>query len=140
MKLISDANEIFSIIIAKGKNLQTKKLDILFSDKVELYAPTLLFLEFERNSQEIKEKSGFSDSSFNVFIGILKLRIKIVSFDELFSKLEEAKSICPHEKDLLYFALALKLNCPIWSGEKRFKEQSRIEVFNTKDLVKKFGL
>ena len=37
-------------------------------------------------------------------------------------------------KDDPYFALALSLNCPIWSDEEAFKQQSRIKVFNTKKL------
>ena len=35
----------------------------------------------------------------------------------------------------LYFALALKLDCPIWAQEKAFKKkQSRIRVFHTTEL------
>ncbi|MEK6952687.1 MAG: PIN domain-containing protein [Nanoarchaeota archaeon] len=140
MKLICDANEVFSAIIAKGKDLQTKKIDILFSDKVKLFAPTLLFRELEKNSQKIKEISGFSDIDFDVFVGILKLRIISISLDDFSDKLEEAKSICSHLKDVPYFAVALKLDCPIWSGEKKLKKQSKIRVFNTKELVANFGL
>ncbi len=49
MKLIVDANELFSAIIAKGRGKQTKKLDLLFSDDVELFSPALLFRELEKN-------------------------------------------------------------------------------------------
>ena len=55
-------------------------------------------------------------------------------------KLFEAGRVSPHSKDIPYFALALALDCAIWSGEKRHKEQSQVKVFNTKDLVKKLGL
>jgi predicted nucleic acid-binding protein len=135
MKLVIDANELFSAMIAKGRGRQTKKLDILFSDKVELFSPKLLFTEFERNREEIKSKSRFSDKDFDVFIGILTSRIEPVPIENFVDKLLEAKEITPHTKDLLYFALALKLDCAIWSGEKRLKEQSAVKVFNTKDLI-----
>ena len=142
MELIVDANELFSAIIAKGRGLQTKKLDILFSDKVKLFAPSLLFKELnkQKNVEDIKLKSGFSDEDFNVFIKLLELRIEPVSNEDLADKISEAEEISTHEKDTLYFAAALKKNCPIWSGEKRLKEQSGVEVFNTKELIDKFGL
>jgi|SRR3989338_9428072 len=102
MELIVDANELFSAIIAKGRGIQTKKLDILFSEKTKLFAPSLLFKEL--------------------------------------NKQKNVEEISTHAKDTLYFAAALKKDCPIWSGEKRLKEQSRVEVFNTKELVDKFSL
>lgn len=135
MKLVIDANELFSAIIAKSKDLETKKLELIFSDKVELYAPSLLFLELGKNKEEIKNKCSFSQNDFDVFIEILKLRIKVLTFAEFSTKLEEARKICPDQKDLAYFASALHLNCPIWSGEKLLKKQSGVKVFNTKDLV-----
>ena len=44
----------------------------------------------------------------------------------------------PHAKDVPYFALALSLNCPIWSDEKSFKKQNKVEVYSTADVVIKF--
>ena len=49
MKLVVDANELFAGIIAKGKNLQSWTLGILFSDEVELFAPFRLLAELEKN-------------------------------------------------------------------------------------------
>lgn len=140
--LIVDANEVFSAIISKGRGIQTKKLDILFSDKVKLYAPSLLFRELRKpkNVKDIKSKSGFSDDDFFAFVKILELRIEPISDKDFSDKLSEASSISTHPKDIPYFAAALKIDCPIWSGEKRFKEQSEVVVFNTKELVDKYGL
>ncbi|MCK4476655.1 MAG: hypothetical protein KAU16_08005 [Methanophagales archaeon] len=42
--------------------------------------------------------------------------------------------MAPHLKDVEYFALALKLDFPIWSNEKAFKKQSVVKVFSTPDL------
>lgn len=142
IELVSDANELFSAIISKGRGTQSKKLEILFSDKVKLFAPLKLFEELskKKNSQKLRRLSGFSDSEFNLFISLLKIRIKQVSSEKFSDKLTEAKGLSPHEKDVPYFALALKRNCAIWSGEKRFLKQSVVQVFNTKELVEKFGL
>jgi predicted nucleic acid-binding protein len=50
VKLVIDANELFSAIIAKGKKLQSLVIDIIFSDKIELFAPFRLLAELEIKS------------------------------------------------------------------------------------------
>ena len=47
------------------------------------------------------------------------------SFREYMS---EADSISPDPDDVQYFALALKLGCPIWSNDPHFREQSDARV------------
>ena len=141
MKLVIDANELFSAIISKGRGKQTKKIDLLFSEKVELFAPSKLLTELEKNAQDIKAKSRFADEDFEMFIELVKLRILFINSDDISDEiLKVAKELSPHSKDFLYFAVALKLACPIWSGEKSFKEQSRVKVYNTKDLVNELGI
>jgi len=34
----------------------------------------------------------------------------------------------------MYFALALKMKCPIWSNDKRLKEQKTIKIISTDEL------
>ena len=142
LRLVVDVNELFSAIIAKGRGMQTKKLDIIFSDKIKLFVPSLLFNELRKpkNVKDIRSKSKFSDTDFELFLKIIELRVESVSDKDIFERLSEAESISTHSKDTAYFAAALVLNCPIWSGEKRLKDQSSVEVFNTKDLIEKYGL
>jgi len=54
--------------------------------------------------------------------------------------LKEAKSISPDPDDSDFFALALKLNCPIWSEEKKLKKQLEVKVVNTSELIEELGL
>jgi len=135
MLLVVDANELFAGIITKGKGLQSWTLDILFSDKVEFSAPLRLLVELEKNKEEIRRKSKFSERDFDIFVGIIKLRINFIPFEEFSDKIAEAKGLAPHLKDAEYFALALKLDCAIWSEEKAFKNQSNVKVFNSRELV-----
>ena len=135
MKLVVDANELFAGLIAKGKKLQSWTLDILFSDEIELFAPFRLLAELEKNRDEIRSKSGFSLQDFEAFVGILKLRVRFLPLEQFLDKIPEAKVLAPHLKDAEYFALALKLDCPIWAQEKAFKKQSRVKVFTTSDLI-----
>ena len=38
---------------------------------------------------------------------------------------------------MVYFALELKLNWGIWSNDKKLKEQNKVKVYSTEDLLKK---
>jgi len=49
---------------------------------------------------------------------------------------EKAEKLTPDLDDMTYFALALKLNCAIWSNDKKLKEQNKVEVYNTYELSK----
>ena len=49
---------------------------------------------------------------------------------------EEAEKLTPDPDDMAYFALALKLNCAIWSNDKKLKDQNKIKIYNTHELSK----
>jgi len=68
-------------------------------------------------------------------LGYIKQLIKIIPTTYFEEEVETAKKISPDINDALYFALALKLNCPIWSNDKRLKEQKYIQIYSTEDLV-----
>ncbi len=38
------------------------------------------------------------------------------------------------EKDTPFLALALQLNCPVWSNDKHFKQQNIAEVYTTEKI------
>ena len=134
MRLVIDANRLFSLII--GKRLHSASMVISFSDNVELFAPYRLLAELENNRDEIRLKSGFSHEDFDNFVSVIKLRVKFVPLEEFIDSISDAKIISPHSKDIEYFALALKLDCVIWSDEKLLKEQSKVKVLFTKELFK----
>lgn len=66
--------------------------------------------------------------------------VNIVPEREYSEYMKEASKLSKHTKDMPYFALALSMNCAIWSNEKSFKQQSKVEVYSTSDLVKKLML
>lgn len=134
MDVVIDANELFSCIIAFGKGLNSKTIEIFFDDRIKLHAPTKLLEELKNNEKELAEKSSLSVSEYEVFLAILKLRISFAPLEEFGAKLREAEPLIPHLKDIEYFALALKLNAKLWSQEKAFKKQTRIEIVSTNEL------
>lgn len=134
MDIIIDANEFFSCIIAHGKGLNSRTIAIFFHDNVKLYAPTKLIEELKNNEKEIASKSGLSRYEYDVLIKVLRLRVSFIPFEEFAAKIKEAEVLSPHLKDIEYFALALKINAKIWSQEKAFKEQKRVEIVTTDEL------
>ena len=138
MRLVIDANRLFSVII--GKSLNTASISVFFSDNTELYAPFRLLAELENNRDEIRSKSGFSHEDFDNFVSVLKIRVKFIPLEDFIDKISEAKKISPHSKDMEYFALGLSLDCAIWSDEKAFKKQSKVKVYSASELLKELGL
>ncbi len=118
MRLIIDANVLFSALIKEGA---TRKI-ILFSDH-SFFIPEFILKELNENKEEV-----FREIMQNS-------NIEIILKDEFYDQMETAKKICPDINDIHYFALALKLSCPIWSNDKKLKEQNKIKVFNTKELI-----
>ena len=50
---------------------------------------------------------------------------------------ESKKLVSEHLKDIQYVALALKLNCPIFSGDKTLKNLIPDKVLNPKEMLSK---
>ncbi len=53
--------------------------------------------------------------------------------------LKEAETISQDKNDVQYIALALKLRLPIWSNDKDLKQQNKIIIYHTHDLIKIFN-
>ncbi len=131
MKLVVDINVFFSFF---KKYSSTRKL--LTNPKLELYSPEYALDELKKHSNEVLSKSKININIFDIYKTVLSWFIKFVPVSEYKSFKDKALKITPDPNDTLYFALAIKLNCPIWSNDKRLKQQSKVKVFNTSELFK----
>ncbi|ODS35641.1 MAG: hypothetical protein A7316_00690 [Candidatus Altiarchaeales archaeon WOR_SM1_86-2] len=136
MRAVIDANILVSILISAHGSKQ----ELLFSGEVEVIAPDRLLFEVGKHWKEICDKSKLSEEDLESSLSLVREEIKVFPLNTYRDKLSESKDMCPHLKDAEYFALALKFNCPIWSEEKRLKEQPSVEVLSTKELLKRLGL
>lgn len=130
MKLIIDANIIFAAII---KNNIVRKL--IFNKNLDLITTSYVLEEIFKHRNEIKLKANLEDDEMNLLIIDFTKRISIIKETELEDYFDESIKICPDTNDIHYFALALKLKCPIWSNDKKLKEQKYIKIINTKELL-----
>lgn len=72
---------------------------------------------------------------FNVIKNIFKRLIILIPPNEIKPYLPKAEKISPDPKDTIYFALALKMNCAIWSNDKKLKEQGHVRILSTAELI-----
>lgn len=134
MDLVIDANVLFSILIKTGKTEE-----LFFEEDLHLFAPEFLFEEFEKYKELILEKTERTKEEFSRLITILKKRIKTIPNEETDKFLPEAKKVSPDPKDADYFAIALKMKCPLWSNDKTLKlKQKIVEIYSTENLAKIF--
>lgn len=65
--------------------------------------------------------------------------IQIIEEEKLERIKPLAKKITPDKDDSPYFAIALYKNCRIWSNDSLLKNQNRVIVINTKELLAMLG-
>jgi len=132
MRLVVDANILFSFF----KKASFTRRFILSHPEIELFTPLYVFDELEEHKEEVKSKAKIDDIIFELSKKELLEYVTVVPLDEFKDSWAEAKQISPDPDDVEYLAVALSLNCAIWSKDKDLKEkQSRVKVFSTSDLI-----
>ncbi len=136
MKLVVDANILFSFF---KKDSYTRRF-ILSHPELELFVPIYVFDELDKHREEVKSKSKIDDRVFELTKKELLAYVSIVSLDDFKVFWKEAKQISPDSDDIEYFSVALALDCVIWSNDEKLKQQSKVKVFSTDDLMELLGL
>ena len=135
MKLVPDTNVLVSFfrsnpvneIISKSKSLN-----------LQLLVPELVIEELRKNKQDVLKYSGLDTKGFENKLSELLIFIKIIPKESFKEFSSQAKELI-HDKDVSFFALALKLNCSIWSNESEFKKQPKVELLSNRDMIEIFG-
>jgi predicted nucleic acid-binding protein len=136
MKLVLDSNILFSALIKKSKTR-----DIILSDLFELYAPEYIFSEITKHKELLLKKSKLDRGDFDALLLLLQKHIHLISKDKYNEKMAIAEDILRNIDitDSPFLALAMSLNCSIWSNDGHFKQQDKIAVYTTKQLTTKIG-
>ncbi len=134
-----DANVLFSFF--KKDSATRRLLRTLTILGTRLISPDFVLEELVRDKERVKQYAGIDEIEFLFLLSLLEKRVEVFSKSEYEKFLTEAEGLLPgHLKDVPYFALALKLNCTIWSNEKRLKKQDKVKVFSTRELLESFKL
>lgn len=132
MLFVVDFNVIFSALVNKGESFRVFR-DNALSNKFEFIAPELLSEEIKNNKDKLLSLTKLTNEEFNKALLFILKQIKFVSSSKFLDKLSEAIELNP--KDSPYLALALKFNCPIFSGDKELKEQTKVKVFSPREML-----
>lgn len=130
MKLIVDTNILYSFFWKKSF---TRKL--LMKPNLELFSPEFALEEINLHKIDILNKTKISEKEFEQLKKELAISVEFIPIEEYKEFLKKALEISPDSNDVDFFALALKLNIPIWSNGKLLKQQNKILIYITPDLL-----
>lgn len=99
------------------------------------FAPFFIKEEFNKYEKECLIKSGLSKNEFNERKKIIFSKINFIELNFFKDSIKTAEKFCPDENDVFYFALALKLDAPIWSNDSALNGQDKIKVFSTEEII-----
>jgi len=122
MKVIIDTNLIISALIKRSYVL-FKILDLHLKG-VEILTPDYTLEEIKEHKDKILKASKLSEKDFNFIIHVLFRVINAVKRD-LYKDVEKLAKEIAKEFDIddyPFIALALKLNIPIWTNDKKMIE------------------
>jgi len=132
MQLIVDANILVAAFL---KPAITREL--LFDEKVKLFAPEYFGIEIEQlinKNKHFMRRIKLNKEEIRELINFLFEPIEIVPEEEYSHFMNKAKQGAPFD-DAPYLALSLALKIPIWSNDSAFKKQSLVKVYTTSELV-----
>ncbi len=130
--IVIDTNIFISALI---KDSLTREL--IINSPFNLFFPEYEFTEIKNNKEEIIKKSGLSEIELINLIRHLLKHVKIIKNSRIIKYRTKADEIMKNidEDDAVFVAVALTLNCPIWSDDGHFQKQKEIKVFTTKEII-----
>ena len=135
-RLVVDTNIVFSTLQKCGA---TRKL--FFFMEVELYAPNFLMVEVIKNKEKIVSTCSMDEGEFisiihRVFNRINFVNERLISLENRIKAYEMCKDV--DEADAPFVALALEIDAPLWSGDKKLasglKDKGFDKVLTNYDL------
>ncbi|PIN91343.1 hypothetical protein COU57_00865, partial [Candidatus Pacearchaeota archaeon CG10_big_fil_rev_8_21_14_0_10_32_14] len=110
-----------------------------FNQKLELVSPYYILDEFLEHINEISKKSKLSETDLKSFILLISTKIRFYEVEDYKDFVKDADKITKDKDDIDYIALALKLNCDIWSEDKKMKKQDKVNILTTDELIEFLG-
>lgn len=143
MKIVVDSNVLFTFFWSDSIFREFSKIK-----DIEFLSPEYSLEEINKYSKEIRKKARISSKEFKKALNDLAQVVNFVSLEQYSDFFKKAKDLAKdlstdQEYEFLYdidfYALALKLNCPIWSNDLLFKKQQKVIVLNTKEIIDLFA-
>ncbi len=134
MNLVIDANILIAALLK-----DSKMRELIVNSSNKLLVPEVHFQEIEEHKEELLEKSGLSKEDFDILLAKLSEYFTIVKSETVLYCLKEAEELIGKidKDDVLIIAASLAHDsCPIWSDDKHFKQQKKIKIWKTEDIIR----
>lgn len=120
MKIVVDTNIIFSGLLNPNGTISDLLLNS--SDTFNFYTPTYLLDELENHKKKLLKITGFSEKELDFLQRNLFKKIDLIDLESIReSTWEKAIELTKDvdEFDVPFIALALELESPLWTGDKK---------------------
>lgn len=118
--IVVDTNVVFKALRLKYSSIR----EILNQDDFIFYAPKFLIVEIFKHKEKILKNNQQLEDEFYEYLNILLNRITFVNEDFIsISSYLEAYRLCKDidEKDIPFVALAIEVNCELWTFDTPIK-------------------
>jgi len=135
MELVVDAN-----ILLAGFMKAAVTRELLLDTRLRLHAPEHLIYETRKHllgNSNLRKRIGLSSEQIEEIWFILTQNIESHAQAYYQKTYSSALKIAPHLEDAPYLALALSMGISLWSNDKGMKEQARVKVFTTYEVLNK---
>jgi predicted nucleic acid-binding protein len=120
VKIVVDTNIIFSGLLSPNGTISDLLLNS--SDTFDFYTPTYLLDELDNHKEKLLKITGFSEKEMdylqrNIFKKVDLIDLETIRDSTWEKAIELTKNI--DEFDAPFIALALELESPLWTGDKK---------------------
>ena len=130
--IVADTNILVAALLSEGPTRR-----IIFSKVFDIRVPAFILEEIQEHRAEFLAKSGLDEGEFEQARSLLFTNVIVEEKQQYMDFTEEAKTLCKDPDDWPFFALALARDCPIWTHDKGFRNQTAVKIYSTSDLLKK---
>ena len=133
MRLVVDANILVAALL---KDSTTREL--LLEDDLELFAPEGLLTELNNllKNPKVRKRLPLSDTALSELSEAIFSRITFFPEASFLSFIKDSLELVSHIEYAPYISLALALKIPLWSNDSALKEQTKVKVITTPEIIK----
>lgn len=120
MKIVVDTNIVFSGLLSPRGTISDLLLNS--ASTFDFYAPYYLLDELSNHRNKLLKLSGYSESEIDFLMRCLFKKIDFIELETISSYTwEKAMNLVNDvdEFDAPFIALALEMNAPLWTGDKK---------------------
>ena len=120
MKIVVDTNIVFSGLLSPKGTISDLLLNS--SDTFDFYSPTFVLDELHNHKNKLLKLAAYSEKELDFLLRILFKKIDLIDLETIQqSTWENAITLAENidEFDTPFIALAVELNAPLWTGDKK---------------------